>query len=31
MSVAEWTDADWLVHVVDGRIVEISLVIESDD
>lgn len=30
-SVEAWTDTDWLVHVVDGRIVEISLLVELED
>lgn len=30
MSLEEWTDADWLVHVVDGRIVEVGVLVEAD-
>lgn len=31
LSIDAWTDTDWLVHVVDGRIVEVSLLLESVD
>ena len=30
-SIAAWTDTDWLVHVLDGRIVEVSLLVELEE
>lgn len=30
-SLEAWTDTDWLAHVLDGRIVEISLVVELEE